>query len=168
MELFCTFVQIYVKFGIMNWTCKYFDELTLRELYEIGKLRQEVFVLEQNCPYVDFDGRDPFCYQLMCFDENNVLVAYSRIVPKGISYENYISIGRVITSSAVRNSGFGRLLMIESIKACESIFGKVDIKISAQTYLLKFYSSLEFESTGKEYLEDGIPHTEMIRSCIGC
>ena len=168
MELFCTFVQIYVKFGIMTWTCKYFDELTLRELYEIGKLRQEVFVLEQNCPYVDFDGRDPFCYHLMCFDENNVLVAYSRIVPKGISYENYISIGRVITSSAVRNSGIGRLLMIESIKACESIFGKVDIKISAQTYLLKFYSSLEFESTGKEYLEDGIPHTEMIRSCIEC
>jgi ElaA protein len=150
----------------MNWTCKYFEELTLNELYEIGRLRQEVFIVEQNCPYVDFDGRDPFCYHLMCFDENNRLIAYSRIVPKGISYENYISIGRVITSGTVRNSGIGRLLMLESIEACERLFGKVDIKISAQTYLLNFYSSLAFVSTGKEYLEDDIPHTEMIRKAF--
>jgi ElaA protein len=150
----------------MNWTCKYFDELTLKELYEIGRLRQEVFIVEQNCPYVDFDGRDPFCYHLMCFDENNSLIAYSRIVPKGISYENYISIGRVITSGTVRNSGIGRLLMLESIEACERLFGKVDIKISAQTYLLNFYSSLAFVSTGKAYLEDDIPHTEMIRKAF--
>jgi ElaA protein len=150
----------------MNWTCKYFDELNLKELYEIGRLRQEVFIVEQNCPYVDFDGRDPFCYHLMCFDENNMLIAYSRIVPKGISYENYISIGRVITSGTVRNSGIGRLLMLESIEACERLFGKVDIKISAQTYLLNFYSSLAFVSTGKAYLEDDIPHTEMIRKAF--
>jgi ElaA protein len=150
----------------MNWSCKYFEELTLNELYEIGRLRQEVFIVEQNCPYVDFDGRDPFCYHLMCFDENNRLIAYSRIVPKGISYENYISIGRVITSGTVRNSGIGRLLMLESIEACERLFGKVDIKISAQTYLLNFYSSLAFVSTGKEYLEDDIPHTEMIRKAF--
>lgn len=147
----------------MKWICKYFEELSLMELYLIGRLRQEVFVMEQNCPYVDFDGRDPFCYHLMCFDENNLLVAYSRIVPKGISYDNYISIGRVITSIAVRRSGLGRELMLESVKACEKIFGKTDIKISAQTYLLRFYNSLEFLSTGKEYLEDDIPHTEMIR-----
>jgi ElaA protein len=147
----------------MNWTCKYFEELSLIELYEIGRLRQEVFVLEQNCPYVDFDGKDLYCYHLMGFDENNRLVAYSRIVPKGISYDDYISIGRVITSGLVRKSGLGRILMQESILACEKLFGKSDIKISAQTYLLKFYQSLDFESTGKEYLEDDIPHTEMIR-----
>jgi ElaA protein len=147
----------------MNWTCKYFEELSLIELYEIGRLRQEVFVLEQNCPYVDFDGKDLYCYHLMGFDENNRLVAYSRIVPKGVSYDDYISIGRVITSGLVRKSGLGRILMQESISACEKLFGKSDIKISAQTYLLKFYQSLDFESTGKEYLEDDIPHTEMIR-----
>ena len=147
----------------MNWICKYFEELSLRELYEIGRLRQEVFVLEQNCPYVDFDGKDLYCYHLMGFDENNRLVAYSRIVPKGVSYDDYVSIGRVITSGLVRKSGVGRILMQESILACEKLFGKSDIKISAQTYLLKFYQSLDFESTGKEYLEDDIPHTEMIR-----
>jgi ElaA protein len=147
----------------MNWICKYFEELSLKELYEIGRLRQEVFVLEQNCPYVDFDGKDYFCYHLMGMDDLGKLVAYSRIVPKGISYEDYISIGRVITSGLVRKSGLGRILMQESISACEKLFGKYDIKISAQTYLLKFYQSLDFESTGKEYLEDDIPHTEMIR-----
>jgi ElaA protein len=147
----------------MNWICKYFEELSLRELYEIGRLRQEVFVLEQNCPYVDFDGKDLYCYHLMGFDENNRLVAYSRIVPKGVSYEDYISIGRVITSGLVRKSGLGRILMLESISDCEKLFGKSDIKISAQTYLLNFYESLGFVSTGKEYLEDDIPHTEMIR-----
>jgi len=147
----------------MNWICKYFEELSLRELYEIGRLRQEVFVLEQNCPYVDFDGKDLYCYHLMGFDENNRLVAYSRIVPKGVSYEDYISIGRVITSGLVRKSGQGRILMLESISVCEKLFGKSDIKISAQTYLLKFYESLGFVSTGKEYLEDDIPHTEMIK-----
>ena len=147
----------------MNWICKYFEELSLRELYEIGRLRQEVFVLEQNCPYVDFDGKDLYCYHLMGFDENNRLVAYSRIVPKGVSYEDYISIGRVITSGLVRKSGLGRILMQESISVCEKLFGKSDIKISAQTYLLNFYESLGFVSTGKEYLEDDIPHTEMIR-----
>jgi ElaA protein len=99
----------------------------------------------------------------MGFDENNRLVAYSRIVPKGVSYEDYISIGRVITSGLVRKSGLGRILMHESISVCEKLFGKSDIKISAQTYLLNFYESLGFVSTGKEYLEDDIPHTEMIR-----
>ena len=147
----------------MNWICKYFEELSLKELYEIGRLRQEVFVLEQNCPYVDFDGKDYFCYHLMGMDDLGKLVAYSRIVPKGFSYDDYISIGRVITSGLVRKSGLGRILMQESISACEKLFGKSDIKISAQTYLLKFYQSLDFESTGKEYLEDDIPHTEMIR-----
>jgi len=147
----------------MIWLLKYFDELSLNQLYEIGRLRQEVFVLEQNCPYVDFDGKDQFCYHLMCFDEKNNLIAYSRIVPAGISYENYVSIGRVITSGTVRKSGMGRALMSESIKACEKIFGNGDIKIGAQTYLLKFYNSFGFESNGIEYLEDGIPHTEMIR-----
>jgi ElaA protein len=146
----------------MNWICKYFEELSLKELYEIGRLRQEVFVLEQNCPYVDFDGKDYFCYHLMGMDDLGKLVAYSRIVPKGVSYDDYISIGRVITSGLVRKSGLGRILMQESISACEKLFGKSDIKISAQTYLLKFYQSLDFESTGKEYLEDDIPHTEMI------
>lgn len=145
----------------MEWTIKHFNELSLKELYEIGRLRQEIFVVEQNCPYVDFDGKDFDCYHLMGFDSVG-LQAYSRLVPAGISYTDDISIGRVVNSKQVRGTGIGRELMLESIKACEKIWGKRPIRISAQTYLLKFYNSLGFESTGKEYLEDDIPHTEML------
>lgn len=147
---------------MITWVCKHFDELSLRELYEIGRLRQEVFVLEQNCPYVDFDGKDYHCHHLMGFDSAGILQAYSRLVPEGHSYPEDISIGRVINSADVRGKGFGRELMLESIISCEKIWGKRPIRISAQTYLLKFYESLGFESTGKEYLEDDIPHTEML------
>lgn len=150
----------------MNWNLKYFEDLSVRELYEIGRLRQEIFILEQNCPYVDFDGKDYFCYHLMGSDESGELLAYARLVPEGISYEDYVSIGRVICSASIRRSGLGRALMRESIECCERLFGKRDIKIGAQTYLLKFYESFGFKSNAIEYLEDGIPHTEMIRQSV--
>jgi ElaA protein len=146
------------------WQYKYFNDLSLRELYEIGRLRQEVFVLEQNCPYVDFDGKDYYCCHLMGLDEHGNLQAYARIVPEGISYPKDISIGRVVNSQAVRGTGAGKTLMLESIAVCEILWGKKPIRISAQTYLLRFYESLGFVSTGKEYLEDDIPHTEMLRN----
>jgi ElaA protein len=146
----------------MQFVCKNFKDLSLEELYEIGRLRQEVFVLEQNCPYVDFDGKDQYCFHLMVLDQNGQLQAYSRLVPQGISYSEDISIGRVVNSKAVRGTGIGRLLMEKSIESCFEIWGKRKIRISAQTYLLDFYQSLGFESTGKEYLEDDIPHTEML------
>ncbi len=146
----------------MNWILKHFNELSLRQLYEIGSLRQEIFVVEQNCPYVDFDGKDYECYHLMGYDDNALLQAYSRLVPKGLSYPNDISIGRVVNSAKVRGTGIGIKLMKESIDACVKLWGERPIRISAQTYLLSFYNSLGFESTGKEYLEDNIPHTEML------
>lgn len=146
----------------LSWKTVFFDALSLRELYEIGKLRQEVFVVEQDCPYVDFDGRDYDCYHLMAFDEKGTLQAYTRLVPKGIAYAQEPSIGRVITSQAVRGSGLGRELMLQSMQACEQLWPGESIRISAQSYLLKFYNNLGFQSTGKEYLEDGIPHTEML------
>ena len=147
---------------MIYFVSKHFSDLTVFELYKIGKLRQEVFVLEQNCPYVDFDGKDFYCFHLMGFDQNNDLQSYARLVPKGISYNNEVSIGRVLTSMSVRNQGAGRELMLKSIECCNEIWGRGNIRISAQSYLLKFYESLGFSSTGKTYLEDDIPHTEML------
>lgn len=146
----------------LQWKSVFFDELSLRELYEIGRLRQEVFVVEQDCPYIDFDRLDYDSFHLFAFDETGAVHAYTRLVPKGISYPDEPSIGRVITSEATRGSGLGRTLMLKSIEACHQLWPGQSIRISAQTYLLKFYGSLGFASTGKEYLEDGIPHTEML------
>lgn len=147
---------------MVKYICKSFQELSLQELYAIMVLRQEVFVVEQDCPYLDADGKDQVSQHLMGFEEEE-LVAYTRLVPMGISYEKYPAIGRVITAKKVRGRGIGIELMQASIKHCESLFGKAPIKISAQCYLLKFYNSLGFQSVGETYLEDGIPHIAMIR-----
>jgi ElaA protein len=144
----------------LTWTLKFFDDLSLHQLYALGHFRQVVFVVEQDCPYVDFDNKDQKCWHLWAADETGELVAYTRIIPPGISYEE-VSIGRVITSQKVRGQGVGKKLMERSIDACAAIFGRVPVRISAQSYLLKFYTELGFENTGKSYLEDGIPHNEM-------
>lgn len=148
---------------MVNYICKKFNDLSLDELYAIMALRQKVFVVEQDCPYLDADGKDQVAWHLLGY-ENQELVAYTRLVPKGISYEKYPSIGRVVTAQKVRDRGVGVELMRESIQHCETLFGKEPIKISAQVYLLKFYNSLDFESVGLSYLEDGIPHISMIRA----
>lgn len=147
---------------MVNYICKQFKDLSLEELYAIMVLRQEVFVVEQDCVYLDADGKDQIAWHLMGY-ENEALVAYTRLVPAGVSYEKYPSIGRVITTEKVRGKGIGVKLMQESIRHCEALFGKNPIKIGAQVYLLKFYNSLGFERVGKDYLEDGIPHLAMIR-----
>lgn len=126
-------------------------------------LRQEVFVVEQDCPYLDADGKDQKGFHLM-FWENNKLIAYTRLLPKGVSYQDYCSIGRVVNSDQVRGRGIGKKLMLESIEQCKKLFPNQNIKISAQVYLLKFYQELGFEETGDRYDEDGIPHTSMILS----
>ncbi len=145
-------------------TIKKFNTLTVNELYKIMALRQEVFVVEQNCPYLDADGVDIYAHHLMLYNEEGQLIAYTRLVPEGISYEGYTSIGRVVSSPSVRGLGVGKLLMQRSIEAVKAIFGSSQpIKIGAQSYLLAFYQNLGFVPTGEEYLEDGIPHTKMIR-----
>jgi len=145
----------------LKWTLKPFKDLTGMEVYTIGNLRQQVFVVEQNCCYVDFDFLDLKCWHVMAWNEENELVAYTRLIPEGAYYPNDIAIGRVITRSKVRRSGVGRVLMEKSMEHCWELFGKRNIRISAQDYLLEFYSSLGFKDTGKKYLEDNIPHSEM-------
>lgn len=147
----------------MNWTLKKFEDLTLNELYALLCLRTEVFVVEQNCVFQDMDNKDQYCYHLMGWKENE-LVAYTRLVPDGVSYAGYPSIGRVVTAPAARGGGIGRILMEKSIEETRRIFGNGPIKIGAQLYLLAFYSSLGFVQTSDIYMEDGIEHIEMILS----
>ncbi|CAH0995405.1 Protein ElaA [Emticicia aquatica] len=149
----------------MNFTskCVPFYELSLDELYSIMILRQEVFVVEQNCPFVDADGKDNLALHFMLVDENNKLSAYTRLFGKSVYYEGFTSIGRVVTSAHARGGGLGKILMQKSIEKTIEIFGNEPIKIGAQSYLIKFYQSLGFELTGNDYIEDGIQHTYMIK-----
>jgi ElaA protein len=146
---------------MITWVLKKFDELDPYEMYAILRLRSEVFVVEQKCVFLDMDNKDQPSHHLLGWDNDN-LVAYTRLVPPGVSYEQP-SIGRVVTSPATRGNGSGKLLMEKSIEVAEKLFGKVPIRIGAQLYLQKFYGSLGFEQSSDIYDEDGIDHIEMIR-----
>lgn len=135
------------------------------ELYTILQLRNEVFIVEQNCPYQDLDNKDQKSFHLMGVMQGQ-LAAYARLLPQGVSYE-YASIGRVITSPKQRRSGAGKALMHEAIKRCTQLFGDGAIKLGAQLYLKSFYESFGFQQTSDMYLEDGIPHIEMLRQASG-
>ena len=147
----------------MNFDCKKFNELSLEELYKTMVLRQEVFVVEQDCPYLDADGKDPVCHHVLGFNNIGELVAYTRLAPRGILYKKYPAIGRVVTSKSVRGTGAGKELMQASLNYCDQLWPGEPIKISAQTYLKKFYEDFGFVQSGEAYLEDGIPHIPMVR-----
>ncbi len=136
---------------------KEFNELTTMELYSILKLRSKVFVVEQNCIYLDIDDRDKNANHLY-IEEDEDVVAYLRIV----FTDAKTSIGRVVVNEEHRSNGYASLLMRRAIKHIYSVLNKEDITISAQAYLIFFYESLGFKIEGKEYLEDGIPHIKMI------
>ena len=151
----------------MTWIEKTFDELTTTELYALLHLRNEVFIVEQKCPYQDLDYADQAAVHVMGYDADNRLAAYTRIFAPGIRSRgmtyDMASIGRVLTSGAARGKGIGKELMERSIAVLEERFGKQPVKISAQQYLKAFYESLGFRQTSDMYLEDDIPHIEMIR-----
>jgi ElaA protein len=148
---------------MINFRCKPFHELSAPQLYAIMALRQEVFVVGQNCAYLDADGKDFSSWHLMGYDDYGKLVAYARLIPKGVAYEHHASLGRVATAQAIRRTGAGRALMKATMDCMEQIFPGVSIKIGAQTYLREFYESYGFVVSGEEYLEDGIPHYPMVR-----
>ena len=145
----------------IRWEIKFFNDLSPEQLYKILQLRNEIFVVEQKCIYQDADNKDQPAFHLMGTNENDELVAYSRILPEGISY-NEASIGRIVTSRNVRQTGIGKQLMLESIRQLYHLFGKIPIRISAQLYLEKFYCSFSFQTCSEVYLEDEIPHIEML------
>ncbi|WP_165750478.1 GNAT family N-acetyltransferase [Cellulophaga sp. Z1A5H] len=141
---------------------KRFDELSTTELYVILQLRSEVFVVEQDCVYQDVDGKDFKSLHVIGYNDEDI-AAYTRIFKAG-DYFKEASIGRVVVSPKYRKDGFGREIMKASIAAVNKAYGEDTIRISAQKYLLKFYTSLGFNVVGEEYLEDGIPHMNMIKN----
>ena len=149
----------------MNWQIKAFNELTLDELYDILKLRIDVFVVEQTCYYPDLDDLDRHPDTLHVFGyQDDKIVGYLRILPKGTTYQEYNSIGRVIVSDALRGTGLGHNLIAHGVKACQEQFRENDIKISAQEHLAKFYQTHGFKQVTDMYLEDDIPHIGMLLS----
>lgn len=138
-----------------------FEELSLQELYNILQLRSEVFVVEQDCVYQDIDGKDQKALHVLGIASEK-LVAYTRIFPPGV-YFSEAAIGRVIVRENYRKNSYGHEILQASVKAIEERFHTGRIKLSAQTYLTKFYESHGFRQTGKGYLEDGIPHIAMIK-----
>lgn len=125
-------------------------------------LRQAVFIVEQHCPYLDADGLDQEAYHLIGTTTDGQLATYLRILPKGVSYEKHVAIGRVITAGFARGKGLGRPLMQQAIKAVQNIWKDVPVKLSAQAHLQAYYRSVGFEPVGDMYLEDGIPHVGMV------
>lgn len=144
----------------VQWQQKTFGELANGELYGILALRAEVFVVEQACAYQDQDGKDPQSVHLMASAEGQ-LMAYARLLPPGLSYET-ASIGRIVVRRAMRGTGLGRQLVGRALAAAGELFGHGPVTISAQAHLEAFYAALGFEKQGAPYLEDGIPHIQMI------
>jgi ElaA protein len=145
----------------LNWKIKEFENLSVNELYDILKLRSEIFVVEQNCVYLDLDGKDKKGLHLIGEFEGKI-VAYSRLFKPGISFDN-ASIGRVVVDANYRDRKWGHELMREAITGIKKHFGESKITIGAQLYLKKFYESHGFVQTSEMYLEDDIPHIEMKR-----
>lgn len=148
-----------------NWKWFTFSELTAGELYDILALRQEVFVVEQRCAFLDADGLDEQSLHLCGRDARGVLTAYLRLVPPGFRFADP-SIGRVVTARSIRRTGLGHSLMKEGIRKAEIMYPGLNIRVSAQTYLRDFYKALGFADSSEIYDEDGIPHVEMVRHSI--
>jgi len=142
------------------WYLKAFDELSTKELYAILKERTNVFVVEQNCPYLEVDGKDEASYHL--FKEvNGDIAAYLRILPPGVSYTES-SIGRVLVKKEYRGQGLAYEMMQKGIDFIHNELQHRDIKIQAQDYLRAFYGSFGFKAVSDVYLEDNIPHIDMV------
>ena len=149
----------------MNTVIKNFSELSTEEIYNILKLRSEVFVVEQNCVYQDIDEKDQKAVHLF-LEKNNEIMAYTRIFKKGDYYEENPSIGRVVVSKKERGKKLGKEIMLNSIEFIKKELEGRKIELSAQKYLDKFYKDLDFYSEGDDYLEDGIPHQRMFYDLI--
>lgn len=144
----------------MEWKIKKFNELSTEELYKILHLRSEVFVVEQNCVYQDCDNKDIKAEHLLCVEDDKV-IATLRILNKGVSYDE-ISIGRVAVDKEYRRKDLGRKSMELAIEYIKEKYGDSPIRISAQNYIKDFYKSLGFREVSDVYLEDDIPHIEML------
>jgi ElaA protein len=144
----------------LNLEIKKFKELKGEEIYQILKARNEVFIVEQHCAYQDCDDKDRSAYHLFLEDKKEI-IAYLRILQKGVSYDE-ISVGRVLVNKSYRGKGIAQEMMIKAIKFIEENLNERKIRISAQAYLIDFYKGFGFEEVSNVYLEDDIPHIEML------
>lgn len=149
----------------LAWTWKRFEALSLDELYDVLALRCRVFILEQGA-YLDPDGLDRLCWHLLGHDGSGVLQAYLRVLDPGAKFSEP-SMGRVITSPEVRGTGAGRLLVAEGVRRIDEAWPGQANRISAQAHLADFYGGFGYAVQGETYLEDGIPHVEMLRAAMG-
>ena len=150
--------------GNLRIECKAFTELSVDELYEILALRSEVFVVEQNCIFLDLDHKDQKALHLIGYNQKNQLMAYTRLFDETVYYPGFLSIGRVVASPKGRREGYGREIFGKSVEKVQELFGQKPIKIGAQAYLDSFYASFGFESINEDYIEDGIAHKIMVRA----
>ncbi len=148
---------------MIRWITLPFSQLNTIQLYELLRLRVDVFVVEQNCPYPELDGKDVVegVYHLLGY-HGEELVACARLLPAGTSYDN-VSIGRVITKQSARGGGLGHQLLEEALLQCDTLWPHQTIDIGAQEHLIEFYASHGFDVISDSYLEDGIPHVNMRR-----
>ncbi|UXH77192.1 GNAT family N-acetyltransferase [Roseateles amylovorans] len=146
----------------LHWTCEHFDELTTASLYQLMRLRSEVFVVEQRCVYLDPDGLDDRVWHLCGRTDDGALHAYARLLPPSLG-EGAARIGRVITAPAARGGGLGRTLMQQALAACGRLWPSSAIELGAQAHLRDFYGSFGFTPISEVYDEDGIPHIDMRR-----
>jgi ElaA protein len=158
---------------MITWRCAPFDELTPREIHDMLQARSAAFVVEQNCVFLDIDGIDPVCWHIVGYQGSGPglrrgdepadrLVATARLVPPGTKFAEP-SIGRVVTTDAVRGTGVGRELMHEAIAQARKLWPRRPLRVAAQQHLEKFYASLGFVTATGPYMEDGIPHIDMLR-----
>jgi ElaA protein len=146
---------------ILDWQVKHFSEISIIEFHDLMALRIKIFVVEQNCPYQEIDGKDIKSHHLIGRNDLGNIVATARILPQGLSYKE-VSIGRVAIDESAREKGNGHVLMVKCMEYINQQFGPTNVRLSAQSHLEKYYQKHGFESTGKEYLEDDIPHVEML------
>lgn len=147
----------------VQWIWSSFDALSTDQLYEVLKLRQEIFIVEQQVPYTDIDDKDKLCMHLIG-KVDNALVAYMRLVPLHLFEQGYFSLGRVVVEKSMRGTGLGRALVSRGLEYLETMRNGHPIKISSQLYLKDFYASFGFYVQGEPYIEDMIPHVAMIKT----
>ena len=148
---------------MIRFICLPFHDLSLEQLYQLLARRQEVFSVEQTCYYLDADGKDQQALHLLGYDDNDHLVAYARLFPFGVAYPEYQSLGRVLTTQGIRRTGAGKALLHRALLEMKAQFGDGPIKIAAQSHLVPLYEEFGFRVASDSFLEDGIPHTYMIR-----
>jgi len=147
----------------ITWSVLQFNDLSVKQLFDVLQLRNQIFIVEQNCPYLDIDEKDPKSFHVLGIDQHQKLIATSRILPPGISYSE-ASIGRVAVAIGSRGTGIGDELNQVSMKFIRDYYGEVPIRLSAQKHLSNYYNKHGFKVVSDPYDEDGIPHVEMLYS----